>query len=213
MRGNSRITRLFFVSLISILTVLILAACGGGEPTNTPAPTTNAVSTDENAPEITVEFTPGDPALAIATTAAENNVIIQQSAPGTLIFQQASGEGTQPAPDTPFSFNLIMVQRYGGLSGENFIIRLSSDGTLDRNGEVSQLSADQIERVRVMFDEVNFYGASGIFTDASANDETIYYTIGVDGDRGTVSITAQEGLVPPQLLEIVNTIFELGVSQ
>lgn len=213
MRGNSRIKQLLFVSLISILTAVILAACGGGEPTNTPAPTTEAVSTDENAPQFTVEFTPGDPALEIATLAAENNIVVQQAAPGTLIFQQAVGEGTQPAPEVPFSFNLIMVQRYGGLSDENFIIRLTSDGELDRNGEIFQVTPEQVERIRVLFDEMNFYSASGIFTDASATDETIYYTVGVDGERGTVSITAQEGLVPPQLLNIINTIFEFGISQ
>jgi hypothetical protein len=201
----SRSARLMVLLLIAVLLALLVSCNGQPAPTETPQPTSDpAIQSDSDS---TAEFTPGPPALAIGTLAAENSIIINPPAPGTLIVES---EDDESGPRQPFSFRLIMLQRYGGVNNETFVVRLYPDGRVDRNGESLQISAEEVERIRVMFDEIDFYRANGIFTGPEAGPETIFYTLGVDGDQGTVSMTAQEGLIPPELQALIDVMLNLG---
>ncbi len=187
------------------IATLVLAACGGGQPTLEPTATLLPIDTPN--PNQTVELP--SQIGALAATALQDNLILEVPNPGVLVTLAPDEDSSEL--DQPFDFFLITYQRYGGPDNVNIVVRLRPDGTLDRNGEITTISQEEVARIRELFDRVGFFRLNGIFTGPDVTENTMYYSIGVDGPPGVVSIPAQEGLIPPQLMELFDAMETLGV--
>ncbi len=181
-----------------VIGALLLAACNGPA-----APTPVA---QNNLPVGDATETP--PAV-LATTgpreyATDGPVL---SMPGTIIPPATED------PDAGKIFDTITFGRMGGIGGKPLDIILMSNGNLTRDGASSTISTDQVKLIDDMLDKMGFFGMSGIFQAAGTSADAYTYTITVDRDGSSASVTAKDGYIPPQLAELIQTLQQLGESQ
>lgn len=177
-----------------ILIVFLLAACQQEQP---PAPTldtslgtvaANTVATVEATPEVRQVVT------------EQPNLI-----PGTII-----PPATQdPMAGTPFE--RILFKRTGGITGQPLTIEILSDGTFTRNDASGQLTPDEVQRMTDTLDQLNFFGLQGSFTAPGTGADIFEYSITVDRNGASRTIDAQDGLIPSQLMNLINILVQVGM--
>lgn len=188
-----------------IFTFVIAAAACTGQATPTPTATTPPPT--ETAPEVTA---PPDSAEVLATTAAENQVVVTPVEVGTL--SVADNSGTPNYTPAPLDFDSVVFARYGGITGERVIVRLYSDGRMTIDDVEYQVSPGEVEAIRAALDQLQFYDVRGTFTGPSAQPDAYQYSIGVSGSRGAKTITMQEGYIPPELQVVVDQFAQFIAS-
>ncbi len=193
--------------LLVFVLVIAVSACTS-EPT--PAPTNTAPPTSEAPPEVTA---PPDSSGVLATTAAENQVVITPVPVGTVSI--ADNSGTPNFTPAPLDFTTVVYARYGGITGERTIVRLFSDGRLVIDDAEYQVTPAEVESIRAALDRIQFYDIRGTFSGPAVQPDAYQYSIGVSGSRGALTITMQEGYIPPELQGIIDTFnqFVTNVQQ
>jgi hypothetical protein len=191
-------------SILPIISVFLLAACGGNPaptatqpvvqagtsavvdssptPINTPAPGTPLV------PERIYET--GQPTMPI---------------PGTIVMAAST-----PDPDVGLIFDLIQYRQTGGITGATIEIELRGDGTFTRNGVPGTVAPDQVTFIDNMIDQMHFFDINGVFTAPGTGADVIRYSVTVERAGTSVGIDAQDGLVPPELAQLFSILSSLG---
>ena len=184
--------------LMLIPLVALLAACGGNAD---PTPTATFTAAPETTQDLAA-FTPAQPFSELATTAAENAVLITPPVAGTL----NRADNTQ----MPIDFNIVSFSRSGGITGERLTVIAQSDGTLMVNDETRQISDIDLQRIQTALETLQIYDIQGVFTAPGGSADIYYYTIGVNSSRGAISIEAQDGYVPPELQAVFDLMLQLA---
>lgn len=184
--------------IAAILCAFVLAGCGGGAP----APTETPVPPTETPTVLPVEQ--GENQLA--TLAATSGVNVPQ--PGTLVVPTLPPGAT---PAAPIQIIDLSFTRSGGLAGAAPLnIYLLGDGTLTRNAEAAaSVSAEQISSIAALLDGIHFYDLEGIFTAPGGSTDTYKYTLTVNSADRSRTVVSQDGMTPPELVEIYNAIISL----
>jgi len=183
-------------ALLLLVVLLIAAACTGQAQ---PTPTATSAPTDEPA----AALTPPQPFSELATSAAENAILITPPVAGTL--SVADSRQTPDFTRAPLDFALVRFIREQGIDGELLIITVESSGVLTVNGESREIADLDLERVRMAFEMLQIYEIQGVFTIPGAPADAARYNLAISGSRGAVSIDAIEGYVPSEL----QTVFDL----
>jgi hypothetical protein len=186
--------------------MLILGACGGdAAPTSAPTAQTSVDPTAAPTTEAVVPTQPpsGSPVVMERTLVYETGQPTL-SAPGTLV------AAATPDPDVGLIFDLIQFEQTGGITGETVTIELRGDGTLVRNGVTGTISQDQVAFIDNMLDQMNFFGITGVFTAPGRGADLLYYTLTVERAGTSVTLRAQDGLIPPELGQLLTLIGSLG---
>jgi hypothetical protein len=172
----------------SLLLILLFAACNPATPTPTATPTAEATS-DAGTGQLGV----------ISLT-------IEIPPPGTLVVNNSNvPEGGRP----PIELDTVTFARSGGIAGQQLVIELHSDGTLIRDGETSNVSEAVVADANNRLNLIDFYGIQGIFTGPLAPDAFLY-SLTVDSNIGSRTINAQDGLTPPELVDLFSFFSQLG---
>lgn len=183
---------------IALIFLLMLAACtGGGDQSPTLAPTLPPQA----------ETTPEEPTLE-PIPASDVQLTLAAPIPGTLVVAAP----TVGEPTIVLEFTDLTFTRSGGLVGQPITVVVNADGSILRNGTASTITPDQVEAIRSRLDRINFFQLQGIFTSAGNSADIFTYSITVNGNMGSRTIFAQDGLIPPELIDLFTLLAELGVS-
>jgi hypothetical protein len=170
-----------------------LAACGSPPtPTATPVPPTaaptNPVSSDN----------------ALATLAAT----VGAPQVGTMVVPE---QETPNAPTPmPISIDSLYYTQTGGIAGMSLTIQLRSDGTLIRDGKTSTVSPEAVQEISALLDSIHFFDIQGIFTGPSGATDTYRYSLTVNAPNGSLTITSEDGMTPPELYQVYDAIRALN---
>lgn len=196
-------------TLILVILSVIFTACSGSPTAVLP---TSAVLPGNTPPEAGTPAAPtADPnAPALATTAplvdSQGQLLaITLPAPGTII------PALTEDPEIGLIFDVLNYTRTGGITGQPINIQLRQDGTLVRDGVTSSIGTAEVQRIDGLLDAVNFFGIQGIFFSMrGASPDTYRYTLGVERNGSSAMITADDGLTPPELLNLFAELNVLG---
>lgn len=188
-------------ALLCLVCLIVLAACGGGEqPTAAPQGDTGTTpvvvsTTDPNlVPAITItpsqrEFATGEAPLPI---------------PGTLVPPVAED------PEIGLVFDMVLLSRTGGAAGIPLTVQIMGDGTVTRDGTVTSITPDQVKLIDDALDAFNFFGVEGVFEAPGRGEEVYHYELTVDRNGASKTIRADDGLIPPELAQIIALISAVG---
>lgn len=179
-----------------LLMLLALTACGAAA-TPTPTPTLTPIP----APTATATFAvPTDVLGEIART-------VTVPTPGTL---EANAMSMTNEPEVPLTFGQVVFTQSGGPASIQSMVSLQADGTLMREGVlVGTVSPERVEEVRAALDAIRFFSINGIFTGGSTRTDAYSYSLRVDGDEGSKTLYAQDGLTPPELISVFTLLRNL----
>lgn len=181
-----------------ILCVFFLAACGGNNPT--PAlPTAAVLPTNESQTQAT-------PPPADVPTATPALLVTQPQ-------RQFGGDATLPPAGTlvaavtedPMAgqvFDSIIFVREGGLAGGTMTIEIKGDGTLINNGQTKTITPEQVTELTSLIDKAGYFGMQGIFASPGTSADIYKYTLTVERAGSSKTIDAQDGMTPPELMDI-----------
>lgn len=186
--------------IMLVLTGLLLAACGTTPPEATSGP--SAEATQSAVTNNTTGLTPGAPP---ATEGPRQYTTDQPPlpAPGTIV---AATED----PNAGLVFDSLTLERTGGISGERLTVQVLSNGSVLRNGAASTISADQVTQIDALLDRMNFFQMQGVFTAPGAGADLFTYAITAERAGAVRTITAQDGLIPPELQTLITVLVQLG---
>lgn len=182
------------------LCVSLLAACGGNQ---TVLPTVAQVEQ----PTAAAPTTEATAAPTVAAPTAQAGVATDQvllPAPGTLV-----GAATED-PNASQLFDSLLFVRTGGIAGQMLTIQLLGNGTLSRDGVVSQVAADQVMAIVAALDKLNFFGLDGVFTASGSSADTYHYQLTVERLGDSRTLNAQDGFIPPEMGQLFARISALG---
>lgn len=186
------------VLLVAMLCALILAACSGTpQPTATPIPPTEAPTS--------VPISSGDTVLA--TMAAT----VGAPSAGTLVMSNEQTTPNAPTP-APIVIDELYYAQAGGIAGITQTIQLNGDGTLIRDGETSSVSADEIERIAALLDQIHFFELTGTFTGPGSPADAYRYSLTVSSPNGSRTVNSVDGMTPPELYQVYDAIRSLGAG-
>ncbi len=198
-----------FLYLI-LMVACLLVACGGNTETQ---PTPAAVGQSGGRPT----RIPPDVATNLALTNPVptpefgrqrdyGNDLATLPPPGVLI------PPAEPDPNVGLVFDSILLERSGGPEGVPLNIEIRSDGGVTRDGQASSISADTVTQIVTMLDQMGFFGMSGVFSAPGTSDQVYTYRITVNRQGASRTITAQEGYLPPEITELINTLSQAGAA-
>jgi hypothetical protein len=192
--------KLFLIATCAAL----LAACGGNK-TNTATP-----AQQNAAPTATTVETATPPPEALPTNGprqySEGTDEVQLPQTGTIV------PSSDQDPDAGTLFDSVALNRTGGVAGKELNVALSKDGTLIRDGVTSTISADQVKQISAKLDQLGFFGMQGIFQSPGASADVYVYRISAERNGNSKRITMQEGLIPPQLSDLIQALSQLGTT-
>lgn len=222
----------------ALLLLVSLAACTGGSPTSViptlavtntpPSPQPTATLPDDQGPEEgTVRPTDVAPidnptATIDPTLAATIEQINQAAATSGAAVGAPSIEpplvGTINAPATEdanagLTFDEIYFSQIGGIAGTTLIIYVYPDGRVLRDDQQFTITPDQVRAIDDKLDEINFFGMQGSFTSAGGSADTYTYELSVARGEDTRNIVAEDGLIPPELMELFSLLLEAGLTR
>jgi|GEM_PF-1142664 hypothetical protein len=186
--------RLSLFTLCLIAAVFALAACGG-TPTPTPTPT-------EVIEEATQQV---DSATAVPLAEIAQTIAIP--APGTLM--PGSGVVTPGETYTPLTFDTVQLEIFNSGLGINYAITVYSDGRIVRDDTETFVSRETVSALAGLLEQIDFFDMQGIFTGDGVGSGNRYY-LTVSGERGSRTVTADDGITPPELLAIISLVQGFG---
>ena len=173
--------------IVGLTFILLLAACGAADPAPTVTPT------EESASEATSEVS------VISLT-------LEVPLAGTLVYSFSNmPSGGHP----PIAFETVYFTRSGGTGGQTLNLELHADGTLTRDGEALTVPEETLAEVNNRLNRIDFYSLQGVFTGPLSPD-IFSYDLTVESNVGSRTVSAQDGLTPPELLELFNFFMQLG---
>jgi hypothetical protein len=182
------------VVILCALAVALVGCTGASTPTATPIPPT----------------APSDLTVTQAQNPLANLVgTVDVPVPGTLAAVNQNETPNAPTR-TPISIDTLTFAQSGGIAGVTLMIELHGDGTLIRDGQTSQVSAENVQAIAALLDQIDFFNLEGIFTGAGAATDAYRYTLTVDAPNGSRTIISQDGLTPPELYDVYNAIRALN---
>ncbi len=198
-----------YALILMLLSSLFLAACGGGGDDATPVP--DAATT---APQPNIEVSPevSDATQQVLTEVTEVPTAFLP-APGVLAAAPVTEEPTPEdgSPIQPTSgFDTVVLAQTGGPNNITLVIEVYSDGRVVTNGSESTASADKIAALGQVIDEINFFNVQGTFLGAPGREDIYRYQIAVTRGDLARSIQAQEGFLPPEIVNLIAVISDLA---
>ncbi len=229
--------RHLFTIVCALLLVAILAACQAGATqtvptlasTNTPASPQPTVTlpADQGPEEGTVRPTdvaPGanptatiDPTLA-ATIEAINQAAATSGAAGAPSIEPPAVGTIQSPPatedvDVGLIFDEIYFTQTGGRGDIPLVIRIFSDGRVLRDDQPYQITQEEVRAIDDILDEIDYFGMQGTFTSSGGNPNAYTYELSIARGDDTRNIVAEDGLIPPELMELFSLLLEAGLSR
>jgi hypothetical protein len=192
---------------VILIGAVFLAACGGNTPAPTvdssSAPTVEATTASAGSTPIVTETQP-----PLATIEQQQRAFETDEAslpiPGTL------DASTNPDPEAGLVFDDIQLERTGGIAGQTLTIEVRGDGTFTRDGAAGTISPDQVTMIDNLLDQMNFFGLQGVFTAPGTSADVYTYTVTVNRAGSARMIRAQDGLIPPEMIELLSMLSSLG---
>lgn len=202
------------------LIIILLAGCGGGEPTevvqNTDALPTVFVpeGTQVGIVEVSSENAPAIETLIAEEIAAQNP---QPFVPPTLA--ATLEEGALPAPlvgtlvasvtEDPQAgriFDYIYMTQTGGSENVQIVVEIYGDGRAKYNDKEGRISQDAINQIVVLMDELNYFGLVGTFIGPAPRPNEYTYQIYIQ--RGGIDrlINAQDGYIPVEFTGLLSLV-------
>lgn len=212
------------LSLILIcVCAFLLAACGGGDelpPTETPTLEAPANTPDPSAePTLVSPFGTLPPAPTAAPDTApqpEMTGVDDQPHPGGVGTLVAIGTVN---PDLPSGFDRIILIRTGGPADENGqtgreTIVLERNGAITRNGVGGTVAAQTLGQISAMIDAINIFAIQANFTGVVPREGPTPYIYQMQVEIGGSErlLTAQDGMMPEPLEEIVAAVMSEGLK-
>ncbi len=186
------------VLFAAAICALILAACSGTpQPTATPIPPTDEPTTNPVAVGDTV----------LATMAAT----VGAPSAGTLVVPDEQRTPNAPTP-VPVVIDDLYFAQAGGIAGITQTIQLFGDGKLIRDGETSTVSADDVQQIASLLDQIHFYELQGTFTGPGSPADAYRYSLTVNSPNGSRTIASVDGMTPPELYLVYDAIRSLGTG-
>ena len=231
--------RHLFTFACALLLLATLAACTGGDATQT-VPTLIATNTPPSAqPTVTLppdlgptegtvrptDVAPIDnPTATIDPTLAATIEAINQAAATSgaivgapTIEPQAAGTIEQPPatedPDAGLVFDELYFSQTGGIAGTTLMIYIYPDGRVLRDDVEYRITPEEVSAIDDMLDEMNFFGMQGTFTSAGGGRDTYTYELSVARAGNTRNIVAEDGLIPPELMQLFSVLLEAGLTR
>jgi hypothetical protein len=189
-----------FMRFLVLAAILFLAACGSAA---TPTPTLTATAIPAT------EAPTGAPVSLGEDTLATLGATLNVPAPGTLVVPRYIETPNAPTAE-PITIDQLGFSQSGGLDGQSLTIVLKGDGTLTRNGQTSQVSQDAVRNLAALLDSIHFFDLTGIFTGANVAPDTYRYTVAVESAGRRRTISSQDGMTPPELMQLYDAIRSLG---
>lgn len=215
--------------MIIAASMLLLAACGGddgddGPPQNDPAanvpiedvgglptetdaagPVSTAVLfNDEGTPLAPEEVTPGP------TPGAPNPQTTALAPPVGVLggaVETEEADADPEGPDTRTGFDYLVFIQEGGPTDLYLQIEVYSDGRVIRDGAETRASAPDIAAIAGMLDAMDFFGMQNTFLSGTGLQEGDYrYRLAVVQGTRERAISAQDGYMPPELIEVLSAI-------
>ncbi len=189
--------------LLIVLCTVLLAACNN----NTTPPPTSAAAVQQTGPLSGTVFPP----TQIIPTQGP-----REYAEGTQeVVLPLAGTIVPPATEDPASgqpFDLVQLDRTGGVAGKELVIELLADGTVTRDGVKSTIPADQVKEIADVLDQMGFFGMQGVFQGVGTSPDVYTYYITVERAGSSRTVTAQDGYIPPQLGNLLQLLSNLGTK-
>ncbi|MEZ4670400.1 MAG: hypothetical protein R3E39_21035 [Anaerolineae bacterium] len=197
--------------ILPAIFALLLAACGGGQATT-------------QAPPATVDSSSAATPTSSAPTADPNSGATQPPPPPTNGPREyATGEPTLPIagtlvapatedPDAGKVFDVVYFNRTGGISGQPISLVVNKDGSGTLNGNPITVTADKVNEIDNMIDQIGFFGLQGVFTAPGTSADVFSYDITVERDGSSRTIKAQDGLIPNQLGQLIGILSQITGS-
>jgi hypothetical protein len=189
---------------------LALAACGGGGDKATDAPVQDATS-DPNASagdsgDVIAEILTPQPEIQPQGVPGDDEGALEVPLPGTLVASATED------PDAGLIFDQITFTMSGGANDTSFTVELLQNGTVTRDGVVSQVGTDVVYEIDAMLDELNFFGLQGSYLGPPADEDVYQYRIEVVRGGASRLINAQDGYLPTELKALFARLADLGLS-
>ncbi len=124
-----------------------------------------------------------------------------------------AGTIVPPATEDPQAGNLfdsVALDRTGGVGAKPLDLILLKDGTLTRDGVISNIPADQVKQISDALDKLGIFGLQGVFQGAGTSPDNFTYYLTVEREGASRTLTAQEGFIPPELASLLKTLQQLG---
>ncbi|HEX2620049.1 MAG TPA: hypothetical protein VHL11_07875 [Phototrophicaceae bacterium] len=211
--------KLFAIILPALL--MILCACGGGQPATTEALPTEVQLPDSNNTAATPlqdnAFTPLPEGTLLPpnTPLATIEGALVPGGPGTLVASKTED------PDAGMPFTSLRLERsYGPDTGEDtsipMIIEIKADGTITRDDKTGKVSQQMLDQLNAMLREMNYFGISSDFlglTPIEGSGEYLYKITVVRGSMESMIPMRDSLLVQPfrdLIVLVVNEATRLG---
>lgn len=189
-----------------ILIALLVAACGSATPT--PAPPTANPGGATAAPD-TNPTAEGPAAGFTQSSDVQLNMTGMPTPPpaGTAVIATAS----TPDPLAGIRFDNITFTQGGGDPPVNILVVLQNDGRFTRNNTPGQISAEEVASIDDYLNQINFFSIQGTFTSPNLRPNQFIYSVRVEKQGAAVTITLQDGLIPPELERLLVLMAQLGL--
>ncbi|MEM6284902.1 MAG: hypothetical protein AAF787_22115 [Chloroflexota bacterium] len=136
------------------------------------------------------------------------------SIPAPGVIERVEPEAAPPDPEalpTPSVFDYVEVFRGGGLTNDNLRIRFLNDGNVLINGEPARNIGPQgVNLINQRLSDIDFYTISGFFAASIPNSDDYQYVITAQRGAESVSIRADDTLIPPELARLTAELLALG---
>jgi hypothetical protein len=222
------------VFILACALSLTLAACQGGNdpsvptlaPTNTP-PSPQPTATEPEGmgpgegtirPSDIAPTTPTatDPAVAATINAINDAAATSGASVGIPSIEAPNSTISAPVtedPDAGAVFDEIYFSQTGGLAGTSLVVQVYPDGRVLRDGQPYQISADQVSAIDSALDAMDFFGMQGSFTSPGGGRDTYTYELSVSRGDDSRLVVAEDGLIPPELMDVFSMILDAGLTR
>jgi hypothetical protein len=205
--------RFLGTGLLLILTGILMAACGGGQPAPTAALPTEVVLESAITPEQADLATP-DPNFTQAPFPTIRPTFEGELVPGDSPRTLVASRTEDPDANVPFS--LVRIERTGGpdaaSSPEPVVVEITGAGQVTYGSKTGTLSQGVIDLLNTQVREMSFFGASGDYLGVIPLEGVSDYLYAVTVTRGDLSRTIQmrDGYMPQEFQVFVATVLQEG---
>ena len=228
-------------TLLSLIVVLLLAACGAAPaeeaPTNSnqtqgQPDAADQTNSDNTAPiDINADASNADNAAADADIEADADddaepeaiVIVTRIVPtmtplpsGALAIPGNAATLVAAETEDPFAelpFDQIVLHRSAGRDDSSTIdLTLRADGSYVRNGVEGSISPERINEIDDAIQDVNFFGMQALMLGPSAEDIAYRYRLTVQRGSQRRTINSQDGFMPEPYLQVLAQVLDVGLT-
>lgn len=204
---------------LALLVLMLLAACGGGDPdsenpvqpSGVPPGEDTAVVDDgtlsfEELAQDVLDEEPPPQVLAPATPASEGALPIPL--PGTLVASE-----TEEPEISGGVFDRIIFRQTGGTADVNVRFEINGqERIVVRDGVSMVVSQEVIDQIDQVINDLNFIGLQGTFMGPAASDDVYFYRVTVEKGEAARTIASQDGFMPDAYKSFLGLLRAVGDS-